>query len=149
MLVAELLNTKVKFEEDPENDTYTYSTKAKIGDRWIHFYAEGDPDSEWLISFTQSQHEDGFKSTFKLTGSGDELKVFAMVKDSVLALVAKHHPKTMVFAASKDDETKDKNTRGDLYARLVKRFSIPGYTAARSTNTKDHKDDFTLVKDEK
>lgn len=145
MKLTELLDTKVQGKAHPGNDQDTYSMNAKIGKRYIHFYASKYGD-EWTVQFQESDNDGDFGGIYKVTNSGDELKVFAFVKDCILHLIKKYDPVVIDFSAEKDYDDKEKNTRGDLYARLLKRFTVPGYTVSRNTDSKSGIDNFKLLR---
>lgn len=129
MLINELLDKKIDYEVIEDED-YVFATSAKIGERFIIFYAGcEDDDGVWEIEFKESKNNKHNGTTFDLTGSGNEFQVFSMVKDSIKELVSKHHPKSIVFTASK---TNGSSKRADAYERLLKRFTIPGYTFDRA-----------------
>lgn len=127
MKITELLNSKVQYEIIEDQD-YVFATRAKIGDRLITFYAGcEEDDGVWEIEFKESTIA-GKGSTFDLTGSGNELEVFSMIKDSIKELIAKHNPEKIVFIA---DKSKGSTKRADMYARLLKRFNPSGYVFDR------------------
>lgn len=129
MKLNEILNKKVAYEVI-EDEHGIFATSAKIGERYIIFFA-GDEhdDGVWEIEFKESKTSKHHGSTFDLTGSGNELQVFSMVKDSIKELISKHKPKSIVFTASK---TNGSSKRADAYERLLKRFTVPGYSFERA-----------------
>jgi len=142
MLVKELLDKKVKYKiKRAESDLF--KTIATIGGREIEFTADeevGYP-REWVATFSEvkkiesTEHRDYGK-----TGSGSELEVFSMVKDSMLEFIQTYDPMMITFTATKDAD--GNGNRADLYARLLQRFKIPGYSIKRrSVSTYDHKFD--------
>lgn len=141
MLLNEILNKKIEYEVDEESED-AFMTSALIGGRMIEFYADKFDDGKWTLSFGEAK---GGKVTTELTGSGSELEVFSMVKDSIVEFVKKYKPTIMSFTAAKNDKSDIKNNRGDLYDRLIKKFKIPGYKASRYQG--DHTDSFALEKD--
>jgi len=142
MLITEILSSTVPCEVVEENDEH-FVTKAKIGGRWIYFATEclSKKQKHWEAAFSQQVGKDDFD--FGLTGSGNELEVFSMVKDSMLAFIKKYEPWTIDFIADKDGGKK-KNARGNVYEKLVNRFKIPGYKMERKSGAS--KDYFTLTK---
>lgn len=133
MKLNELLNSKVRYEVI-EDSSYTFATRAKIGDRYIVFYA-GDQSGEgrWEIEFKEAKTDKLMgKSTFDLTGSGNELEVFAMVKDSIKELIATRKPEQIGFIADKADGS----SRAQMYERLLKKFTPPGYEFERKDEDK-------------
>jgi hypothetical protein len=128
MLIKELLNKKVDYEVDKQTAN-TFSTSATIGGRIIKFVADRADSDDWDIEFAEHTDENDRKGTYKLSGSGNELEVFAMIKDSILELIQRYHPARLIFTADKDNGS---GKRGDTYERLIKRFKIPGYSYDRS-----------------
>lgn len=141
MKLDEILNRKVQQEVVRDNDDM-YMTKAKIGDRLIHFSAElDDPDEdEWAIVFWQT-NLNGNNMKFDATGAGSELEVFSMVKDAMLDFVKKRNPKKIHFSAAKN---KGEESRSSLYDRLVKKFKLPNYEFEKETGEND--DYFYLIR---
>jgi hypothetical protein len=127
MLVKELLDKKVPFEVIQDDDSI-FATSAKIGNRYIIFFAGMEEEGEWEIEFKESKDNPRMGGTYDLTGSGNELAVFSMIKDSIKELIARHKPKMIVFTASKSDGS---SKRADTYERLLKKFVVPGYTFDR------------------
>jgi len=122
--LGELLNRKVEYTVDRESNT-SFQTSANIGDRTIKFSAwvTDEPDA-WEILF--SERNDKISGTYSATGSGNELEVFSMVKDSILELISKYSPAKITFTADKEG-----NKRASVYDKLLKRFKVPGYTHSR------------------
>lgn len=130
MKLTEILNKKVDYTViKATNDTF--KTRATIGDREITFTANSTDDGgddDWEISFSEMQP--GRLTTFDRTGSGNELEVFSMVKDSIIEFISRQQPQVMVFTADKS-EGNEKNNRANLYARLIAKFKVPGYAVER------------------
>lgn len=151
MLIAELLNKKVDYEVSRATSDY-FEAIAEIGSRTIRFSADKVDVEEngdvWEVEF--AEYVPGKRQTYQLTGSGNELEVFAMVKDCMLELVQRYQPYKLKFTADKDN---GKDKRGNTYERLIKRFKMPGYSYERTEETggfahssaKTH-DKFVLVK---
>jgi len=143
MLIKEILNTSSKFKVLQSNKT-RFETIATINGRQIEFIADYFDDVKyWDISFHERGVDGHLDST--QTGSGKELEVFAMVKDSLLAFIEKYKPEKMEFSAMKDDIDKPRNTRAELYDKLLARFKIPGYNVERLKGRR--KDVFIIKKD--
>ena len=143
----EILNSKVEYEVVKDGRD-TFSTKAKVGERIIHFAIERDDDGppgadSWEAVFWETNLQ-GNGMKFNATGSGDELQVFAMVSDALKQFVAQRKPEKIFFSA---DKKGDDATRASLYDRLVRRFKAPGYEYERVT--KPHKDIFVLRRTQK
>jgi len=128
MLLKEILNKKVKYTVEKANH-YSFFTRATIGNRDIVFRADHDDEKGenfWYVTFEEfKKSEDGESSTYDITGSGNELEVFSMVKDSLLEFIEKYKPKLIEFTAEKEN---DSDNRARLYARMLKRFRVSGYT---------------------
>jgi len=147
--IVEVLNTKVPYEIEHAG-AEQFSTSATIGGRLITFYAstgDGEP-GVWEIEFDERvENATGSmtsrKTTYKQTGSGSELQVFSMIKDSIIELVKRYEPEVIMFTADKEG---DNDTRAELYARLLKRFTLPEYKTDVSQSSR--KTEFTLTKRE-
>lgn len=82
--------------------------------------------SYWEISF--SKRSDKY-STFRITGTGDEFKVFEFVVQATKRFVKEHKPDVVVFAADTSDPSRVK-----LYRHLVKRLGS-GYKVVEKADT--------------
>lgn len=145
--IVEVLNTKVPYEVEHAG-AEQFSTSAKIGGRLITFYAstgDGEP-GVWEIEFDErieKTDNSPRKTTYKQTGSGSELQVFSMIKDSIIELVTRYEPEVIMFTADKEGEN---DTRAMLYARLLKRFNLPEYKT--DVHQSSRKTEFTLTRRE-
>lgn len=139
MKLTEILNKKVDYEVERASGTL-FHTRAEIGGRIINFAAVEEAFGEWELSFGEMT---ATRATYAKTGSGNELEVFAMVKDSILEFISRNAPDVMYFTADKEGK-KEKNNRAELYDRLIKRFKIPGYKYSREKG--DLHDRFLFVK---
>lgn len=138
MLLNELFAKKVPYEVI-KNSPSKFGTKANINGREIRFYATEMEDGEfdeWTVQFGEVQ---GSKVTAKMTGSGGELDVLAMVKDSIAEFISTRHPKAIHFTASKTDRS-----RASVYERMIKRLIPSGWKYER--DDRDGEAWFTMVK---
>ena len=121
-----------------------YTTKATIGGRVIVFNASQYDDDEgksvWEIDFTEYE-KDGTGTTFRKTGSGNELQVFSFVIESIKDLISSYHPDQLTFTSHKADDNRTK-----LYQRMLNRIKVPGYHAA-PVDSGEYDDYFKIVKD--
>jgi hypothetical protein len=121
-----------------------YTTKATIGGRVIVFNASQYDDDEgksiWEIDFTEYE-KDGTGTTFRKTGSGNELQVFSFVIESIKDLISSYHPDQLTFTSHKADDNRTK-----LYQRMLNRIKVPGYHAA-PIDSGEYDDYFKIVKD--
>jgi hypothetical protein len=121
-----------------------YTTKAMIGGRVIVFNASQYDDDEgksvWEIDFTEYE-KDGTGTTFRKTGSGNELQVFSFVIESIKDLISSYHPDQLTFTSHKADDNRTK-----LYQRMLNRIKVPGYRAA-PVDSGEYDDYFKIVKD--
>ena len=121
-----------------------YTTKATIGGRVIVFNASQFDDDEgksiWEIDFTEYE-KDGTGTTFRKTGSGNELQVFSFVIESIKDLISSYHPDQLTFTSHKADDNRTK-----LYQRMLNRIKVPGYHAA-PIDSGEYDDYFKIVKD--
>jgi len=123
MKLNELLDRKVKYHV-VEKEHHKFATGAKIGDRTIVFEAQYDPaEHTWEVTFEEFSEKNELGS-YDVTGSGNELEVFSMIKGSMEEFIGRYTPDQVVFTASKKT---GKSNRADLYTRLLNRFKIPGY----------------------
>jgi len=142
MLLAEILNKKVEFEIT-NSGRKDFNTEAVIGNRKIMFDAESDNGLSWdVVFYERDLNSHPASRSYSVTGSGKELEVFSMVKDSLLELIKQKNPDEISFTA---DKKGGNTTRADLYDRLVKRFKVPGYSYTRDTSSSN--DYFLLRKD--
>jgi hypothetical protein len=148
MLVQEILDKKIKYDVVKQNSTL-FITRSTIGGRVITFTALIDDDSAgcWEIAFSENQIDAlPHHRTFGTTGSGNELEVFSMVKDSILEFVSRYNPVKFYFTADKPVERGGSNNRANLYDRLIKRFKIDGYSNDREAE--EHHDSFSFTRNQ-
>lgn len=123
MKLNELLDRKVKYHV-VEKEHHKFATGAKIGGRTIVFEASYDIHEHlWTVQFEEFSEKNELGS-YDVTGSGNELEVFSMVKASMEEFIGRYTPDQVTFSAAKKD---GKTNRADLYTRLLDRFKIPGY----------------------
>jgi len=108
-----------------KDEIYLPSTlNDRYGGIWeVHFdmFDEADPEGD----------RQGYKN--KLTGTGDEFRVFATIIAFIQRLISEFHP---VVVSIKSDNSEPK--RVSLYAKLAKRFaSQVGYEVVKTTVTGD------------
>jgi hypothetical protein len=108
-------------------DKSKFITRQNIGKRDIIFladlYDEGDADIEFAEVAKDTPIKDySKKGTYALTGSGDEIKVFAMVAKSIKEMVSRYEPTKINFSAEKDGNGR----RPSVYERMLKK-SLPDY----------------------
>jgi hypothetical protein len=142
MKLNEILSKKIDYEII-DDDEWSFRTKATVGDRVIIVEClrkDNLDDNEWSVAFAEMDDEDN--GTFTATGKGKEFEVFALVKDVLTEFVKKQKPDRIEFTASKEN---DKDNRGDLYERFLKRFKIPGYSYERMKG--ELRDRFYIEKD--
>lgn len=148
MLLTEILDQKVQCKVTANNPV-VFRTSAVIGDRVIEFECSKTYDRDyedcWDAHF-QEKAQGSSKQTFGVSGSGNELQVFSMVRDSFAQFMEVHKPQAVRFSAAKD-AGQDGNSRGNLYARLLQRFAAAsGYQFSREDS--GGKDEFLLVRQE-
>lgn len=133
MKLTEILNKKVDYEV-VKSTSDTFKTRATIGDREIVFTAypveDGEGTESWEITFGEKL-KNGM-TTFDQTGSGNELEVFSMVKDSIMEFINIYSPQTITFTADKDNNGA-KNNRAELYSKLISKFKAPNYEVDRKS----------------
>lgn len=146
--LLELFDAKAEYEVDmADADSFVASTT--IGGRKIQFCASnyGPDDSgqdAWEVEFFEvsDKHIGG---TFGLSGSGAEVAVMNMVKKALEEFVSRYAPATIKFTADKNawpGKDKPSNSRAQLYARMVKRYTPRNYEAI--IEPEDHSTFFTL-----
>ena len=132
--VWEAFDTKVPYTvSSASNDSF--ETYAIIGNRKIVFVGEELEPESWEVSFDQ---RDSSGTQFGKTGSGSEMQVFSFVIESIKELISRYRPMELTFTSSKADEN-----RTSLYARMLKRISIPGYKFVGVRNKGDS-DEFVV-----
>lgn len=126
MLINEILSKKVDYTVTRASDE-RFIAKAEIGGRNITFEAEkpyGEDDDVWEVEFSERGDHLQFGKTFKKTGSGNQLEVFAMVKDCMSEFIERYKPTKIEFTAEKDG---DNDNRANLYKKLLDKFNTHGY----------------------
>lgn len=131
MLLNELLNTEIKGRVLDDN-AGAYRVRAYINKRYIIFdtYCDDDDDGVWQVQFFEAEGEDPDEEvdwTTAPTGKGGELKVFAFIKDEFTKFVKKRKPNICLFSADHDGKNGGRNSRAELYKRLLNKFKVPGY----------------------
>ena len=142
MMLMELFDSKVDYKVTTET-AKKFSTRATIGSRDIVFLASiesetgEDGNSEMYVEFREQKKE---KTTYRMTGKGDEIKVFSMIGASIKEAVARYKPDVIHFTAEKDSRSSkgpvphvsynSSSKRADLYEKLVRKY-IPGYEPTR------------------
>ena len=110
-------------------------------------------DHEYFVSF---EHEDGawwsvmfglegdnnHREKFTLTGTGNEIAVFATVIVAIKEFIARAHPEYIIFSA-------DEPGRQHLYRRFIQLVgnTLPGYTGYEETSL-DIKHHFAIASDQ-
>lgn len=124
--IRESFNSKIPYTVDYANND-SFQTRAEIGGRIVIFggaaYDRENP-FVWQVAFEERKNKNG-GSHFGKTNSGNEMQVFSFVLDSMRELIARYRPLEIQFTSSKSDEN-----RSSLYARMIKRYPIEGYTFA-------------------
>jgi hypothetical protein len=78
-------------------------------------------DDEWRASF---KLKGAATNPYGVTGSGDEMRVFATVIRTVMGWVSRHKPNELDFSA---DASRGKASRVRLYRTLLNRYAPDGY----------------------
>ena len=139
MYLRELLDSKVEYEVK-SNTSGRFWIQSEINGRLISVFFYCDPGDAWELSFGEKAKRDEnndrvFWSHAK-SGSGGELKVFALVKTAIEEFLKIRKPKSIFCSSTKG------GSRAKLYERLLKR--IPGYTLSKEERENDIV--FTLTK---
>lgn len=137
MYLHELLDSKVDYEIKA-NTSGRFWIQSEINGRLISVFFYCDPDDAWELTFGEKAKEanpDTFWSHAK-SGSGGELKVFALVKTAFEEFLKIRKPKSIFCSSTKA------GNRARLYERLLKK--IPGYTLSKEE--KENEIVFTLTK---
>lgn len=143
MLLNELLDRAIPYKV-VVSSADKFVTAADIGGREIAVRCSKTVyqyNTLWFVEFAQV---DGNKTTFKATGSGNELQVFSVVVSSIKELVSRYEPDMIRFTASKS-EGEIGDTRASLYARLAQRFKMPDYDLIRKEQGEDFVFEFVHV----
>jgi hypothetical protein len=125
-MLAEAFNGKAEYTV-LKADKYKFITRQQIGDRDIVFLGDITTDGDADIEFAEVAKDTPIKDyskkgTYALTGSGDEIKVFAMVAKSIKEMVSRYEPTKINFSAEKDGNGR----RPSVYERMLKK-SLPDY----------------------
>lgn len=125
--------------DKPSSDIKTSSTPDKfravatIGNRDIVFVAEYWSVAEvWDVSFYEKA-KDSYKTSTKMTGSGNEIQVMSTIKNMMEMFFQEYNPDEVSFSADSEDKS-----RINVYARMLKRFVPKGYTENSKEVTDSH-----------
>jgi hypothetical protein len=107
------------------------------------------PDGSNLSIMFNREDEDVYSIEFwrsnsqEVTGEGDAQRIFATVLNAIQTfLTTKEQPRFISFTGEKGEETQDKDSRVNLYSRMVKRYAASwGY---RVKNVHDRGDAVTF-----
>jgi len=137
MRLDELLNSNVsgKVIKQTEN---VFITSAEIGNRTIRFSADSYGPEQWEIAFLEQSSSKG--DTFGTSGSGNELQVFSFIVESIKLFISMYAPAEIYFTSEPSE-----GSRSKLYARMIKKISVPGYTNSVVPNTGNHH--FQIIRD--
>jgi hypothetical protein len=144
MLIHELLDTKVDYQIIKDSGG-EYIAARKIGDRTIEVNFLDTRSKEtgiYLVGFFEID-KDGNKS-MRVTNSGSALEVLRMVSDVITDFITERKPNKIMFQA---DSEKGKNSRSDVYERLLKKFKMSGYSFDRKANSFGSTTYFNIRKD--
>jgi hypothetical protein len=144
--LEEALDTKVDYEVI-KISTDVFSARAEIGDRMIVFTAESYESVEpgtWEVDFSErptlKTKVIKLGQKYAKTDSGEEFKVFSFVLAAMREFAERYAPEKIIFTSAKSDEN-----RTSLYARMLKKFKLPGYEAAEVRNI-GQADQFEIVR---
>ena len=131
MHLIELFNTVIK-RADPDEHVKgeDFEKSMDIGGRKIVFASNSMDGKTWYIEFYE-QGPNGKGATFKLTNRGNAIEVLAFVIDAIKHLIAVEDPSTIVFSATKADES-----RVSLYRKLVAKLAN-GFNVTENENDTD------------
>jgi hypothetical protein len=150
MLLLELLDdpytwteeTRMGELEDGQRGVIAYQAKFDAGDRQIVVDIDRVPrkGSHWEMAFGErSAHSTGM--TLKVTGSGDEFRVFATVIEITRLFMNQHDVDSMSFTAEKSE-----GSRAQLYQRLVNRLVRGKWKQEIDHKSSDYRSYFTITK---
>lgn len=139
MNLTELFDTDIAYKVMDDSSS-RFWVNAKINDRTIgvFFYQFSDIEDKdsWELIFAEKSKDDRHPWDHNLTGSGGEMKVFALIKKLLGVFLAKHDPRVIQCSASKT------GNRSRLYKKLLSK--IPNYKLEQ--NDTGHDTIFKLVK---
>ena len=112
----------VEWDKDDFGDLHALAFLDDGSPLEIKFVQESG--GQWHIVFDRNY-------SLRVTGGGDQQRVFATVLAAVKEFVKKRKPQKIIFSATKDVEPGQKsNSRASLYSSLVNRYAAAlGYTA--------------------
>ena len=122
--VAEAFDNPYPYEWD-KPDSNSYHALAFLDDGSpldIEFGNQGN--NEWHVKFDRNY-------SMRVTGEGNQQRVFATVVNAVKQFVKKRKPQKIIFSATKNVAPGQKsNSRSSLYSSLIARYATAlGYTA--------------------
>ena len=146
MNLDELLNTPIEWKLVMSGSEEWMARFPTGKDRTIMFIAHRKTDADaWDISFAENKETHTWRgsdveTSYKKTGQGNELAVFATLKSIIAAFLKEKNPEKIVFEADKEQS----GSRANLYQRLFAK-NLPGYTIARD-DSRDWYSKFTLTR---
>ena len=109
----------VKVVQSPESDNYEAGVKLPDGDFMEILFTEDPIDSRWEVEFYRG-------ASLGITGRGDAFRVFATMIEAIRQFIKLEKPSSIIFSATKeleDDDVGNKESRANLYRRMVTRFA--------------------------
>ena len=147
MKLNEILDKPIELKIIRDTDR-AYQADAEINGRIIRFKFNKRPnENTWGFTFVELSDFDnpyGPYETYKATGNGGQIAVFATAKKFLEDAIKKHSPDAVYFEA---DKTRGAS-RSKLYNRFVTRWHPVGYTH-EIVEPNDHVDYHAFVKDSK
>lgn len=135
MLLNELFKRPVKLHISTETED-VFITEAEINGRTIKVHAhQPAPSASWVFWFEEEgEDEHGMPTrTLNQTGSGGELDVFALVKQTMEMFVKKYDPKAVIFEATKQGGDDRSNLYRKFLAKYAKNYDV--HETKRDGNT--------------
>ena len=147
MLVLEILDAPYSWTETKNRDEdivgfIEYQAKFNAGDRQIVVDIDRVPrsGSHWELGFGERSPKSTGMS-LKITGSGDEFRVFATVVEIARQFMEKYDVDSLSFTAEKSE-----GRRAQLYQRMVSRLARGKWEQSSDHKASDYRSYFTISK---
>lgn len=134
--IYESLDSKIDLEQIEDNSKITQWV-LRTGKATIIFELRWFGSKRDVADFYFKDTDSGYN----LTGKGGELKVFSACKQIIEWAIKEHSISVLTFEADKRDGN---GVRDQLYRRLLKRWTPPGYEFSEVTD--EHSANFILKK---
>lgn len=128
--LTESLKQAYPYTTQEASEKIIYSFKTEAGQKYAIEYEE-DGSAYEPVTFLSFYLVDTIGNPYRITGTGDQFKIFSTVVKSVEDYISKRHPSRLFFTTWKDEPSREK-----LYKQIVNTLGtkIPGYHADIKTS---------------